>query len=117
MVGYALGFEMINFLDMWFPDEIHAVIWFFKCKKKKKKFLQQKFNTNMLRNLMTKNNLPIECMDVVCRLEKKNTPVRLYKREWQEHWTGDPPFDLTGIKRLSHISKKKIFNQLNKKWF
>lgn len=36
MVGYALGFEMINFLDMWFPDEIHAVIWFFKCKKKKK---------------------------------------------------------------------------------
>jgi hypothetical protein len=29
MVGYALGFEIIAFLDMWVPDEIHAVIWFF----------------------------------------------------------------------------------------
>jgi hypothetical protein len=26
MVGYALGFEIIAFLDMWVPDEIHAVI-------------------------------------------------------------------------------------------
>lgn len=29
VVGYALGFEIITFLDMWFPDEIHAVIWYF----------------------------------------------------------------------------------------
>lgn len=65
----------------------------------------------MLRNLMTKNTLPVESMNVVHRHGKGEHTSKSVWKGMTSTMTWGPAFDVTGIKRLSHNLGKVLSDQ------